>query len=97
MIKKFQVSISSNVWPSNYYWATLAEKNKVKFNGSSVTYSKARDMELELKGNVSYQLVLDKIKEKISSNYIKVNKTLTLTIIFDIFLKHSVFKAQHLF
>ena len=65
----FQISTSSNIWPSEYYWGKLAEKYGIKFNGSSLTYRQARDM-MSLGAK---PFIYDKIKEHISSNYLKVS------------------------
>merc|ERR1712079_745815 len=79
---KYMISTSSNIWPSEYYWGKLAEKYGIKFNGSSLTYRQARDM-MSLGAK---PFIYDKIKEHISSNYLKVNiyfETLGMEIIYE--------------
>ena len=74
----FQISTSSNIWPSEYYWGKLAEKYGIKFNGSSLTYRQARDM-MSLGAK---PFIYDKIKEFENSKSITFKDLITYKVAF---------------
>ena len=70
----FQISTSSNIWPSENYVGTIAEKYEVKYNASIITYHDARDIE----SSGVKPWIYDNIKEHISGNYLKVKNSVYL-------------------
>ena len=62
------MSISQSEWPSDQYWAILAEKHQVKFKDFMVTYKDATSLELLDDLDLSTKNVKDIVK----SNFITV-------------------------
>ena len=62
------MSISQSEWPSDQYWAILAEKHQVRFNDSMVTYKDATSLELV----DDLDLSATNVKEIVKSNFLSV-------------------------
>ena len=62
----FQMSISQSEWPSDQYWAILAEKHQVKFKDQMVTYQDSMALEMD----EEFDHLTSNVKNMVKSNFI---------------------------
>ena len=65
----FQYAISETKWPSDQYWAILAEQFNVKYKGRKVTYKDQQEMELSGETDEDYE----QIQQLVQNNLMQVS------------------------
>ena len=63
-----QKSVSFTKWPSDQYWARIADTHGVKYNGETIEYSEATQHEL----NGTNPEIMEKVKHYVEHNFLKV-------------------------
>ena len=67
----FKHSRSERKWPSDQYWAVLAERYETKYQGKEVTYEAVTNY--QLRGNDSSAGAIDEVESMVNNNLLQVS------------------------